>query len=418
MTLLAVNNEVLCRTSKRVRNTDCSNSMLAIDAQLKAAHRFQRWLDRQPGGGWFKIVKTPEEAEAVIRSGKLAVVLGIEVDTLFRCDHGRTCTPATVAQEVRRYAAMGVRHIFPTHDFDTAFAGTAVWMDFLNVGNRIIDKRWYEVEPCATSDFVLSRVALDIANAVLLGDVSVPYPRYSDRPGCNVKGLTELGRSLITTLMDYGMIIDVDHMSAHSIDDSIELARARGGYPLMAGHALFSELYLSDRKRHERMRTPEQLDALHSLGGLVSVITVDEQDSATDCKHSSRTFARSYQYAVKHTAGAVALGSDFNGLAPHVGPRYGRDACGGDAAQAAAERTDQRLQYPFTLAGFGKFDKQVTGQRTFDFNTDGLAHIGLEPDLIADLQQQGVDVEPLFRSADAYVRAWKRSVQMSRLGGQ
>jgi microsomal dipeptidase-like Zn-dependent dipeptidase len=261
---------------------------------------------------------------------------------------------------------------------------------------------------------VLSSVPPAIAKTVLAGDPGVPYPHYGDKPGCNPKGLTALGKALVTKLMDKGMLIDIDHMSAQAIQDTGELATARGGYPLMAGHGLFAELYQAAGKRHERMRTPEQLAVLRRLGGLVSVMTSDELADAKECKHSSRTFARNYQYAVAHMAGPVAFGSDFNGLAQHVGPRYGDDACGQDPRQAAGEPSSQRLAYPFTLPGFGTFSKQVTGQRTFDFNSDGLAHIGLFPDLIADLMQLGVDVEPLLRSAAAYVETWRRAVRLSR----
>jgi hypothetical protein len=36
-----------------------------------------------PGRGWYRIVDSPSEARAVISSGRLAVVLGIEVDNVF-----------------------------------------------------------------------------------------------------------------------------------------------------------------------------------------------------------------------------------------------------------------------------------------------------------------------------------------------
>ncbi|OJY23808.1 MAG: hypothetical protein BGO98_17865 [Myxococcales bacterium 68-20] len=413
MTMLAVNNEVLCKTSKRVRNTDCEDAMKAVDAQLDAAYEFQRWLDAQPGGGWFKIVKDPAEAEAVIRNGKLAVVLGIEVDSLFNCKLSGKCTPASVLADVDKYYAKGVRHVYPTHNFDGGFSGTAVWMNLLNTGNRIIEKQWYAVEPCDTSDFVLSATVPTVATipANLIEGNSVPYPQYPKKPTCNVKGLTPLGRTLISRLMEKGMLIDIDHMSAKSIDETIEMAKARpGGYPLMAGHGLFADLYKDTRKRHERMRTAAQIDAIKKLGGLVSIMTQDEMDDERDCKHSSRSFATNLRY-ISQRISAVPFGSDFNGLAPHVGPRYGDDACGKDKVQRQAENARPRLEYPFTLPGFGVFYRQVTGQRTFDFNTDGLAHIGLFPDLIRDLMLNGVDVEPLMRSADAYVQAWKRATK-------
>lgn len=50
--------------------------------------------------------------------------------------------------------------------------------------------------------------------------------------------------------------------------------------------------------------------------------------------------------------------------------------------------------------------------RTIDFNEDGFATIGQYPDLIADLQADGLsqeDLEPLFHSAEAYVRSWGKA---------
>jgi hypothetical protein len=101
------------------------------------------------------------------------------------------------------------------------------------------------------------------------------------------------------------------------------------------------------------------------------------------------------------------------GIAAHVGPRFGSAACGGsDRERSAQERGGARLAYPFTLDAFGTFDRQVTGQRRFDFNVDGLTHVGLLPDLVADLKVVGLgddDLDPLFDSARAYVDAWARA---------
>ena len=115
--------------------------------------------------------------------------------------------------------------------------------------------------------------------------------------------------------------------------------------------------------------------------------------------------------------GPVAMGSDWNGAAGHLGPRFGSDACGGWGAPNGLERPQQifensALQYPFTLAGFGSFDRQVTGFKTFDYNFDGLAHIGMVPDMVADLQRLGMGqhyVDSLFCSSEAYIRVWERA---------
>ena len=114
----------------------------------------------------------------------------------------------------------------------------------------------------------------------------------------------------------------------------------------------------------------------------------------------------------------VGYGSDFNGMTRRLAPRYGdallpvleRDAC--DGADVPPQAEDQRVQYPFTAHGAtGTFDKQVTGGKTFDYNVDGLAHVGLVPDFIQDLKKVGLsdaDLEPFFRSAEAFLQMWER----------
>ncbi len=48
------------------------------------------------------------------------------------------------------------------------------------------------------------------------------------------------------------------------------------------------------------------------------------------------------------------------------------------AERRSAPLTGTEAEYPFYLGdlGFGSFDEQVSGKKTFDFNVDGLAHVG------------------------------------------
>lgn len=380
MVMLAITNEFACGASKRLRGTDCTNSMAAIDKQLEAALAFETWHKSQPGGGWFRIVRNADDAEQIIREGKLAVVLGIESDILFGCKKKSNCTDGFVAGEVDKYYEKGVRYVFPMHDFDTQFGGTALFIPELETGNRFIVGDGFTTTPC---------------------------PGVGDKLNCNVRGLTPSGTALVNKLMDKGMLIDIDHMSVKSIDDTFALADARGGYPLFVGHGLFNENYAAGKNRHERMRTAAQLAKLKALGGVVSVMTQDELTTAqTSCQQSTVSFIQNYRYAADKM-GAVAFGSDFSGMATHVGPRFGDDGCNFNASQRNAQSA--RLQYPVKIAGFGAFDKQVTGQRTFDFNLDGLAHIGLYPDLLGDIQTLGMTIEPLMKSAGAFTAAWRKA---------
>ena len=114
------------------------------------------------------------------------------------------------------------------------------------------------------------------------------------------------------------------------------------------------------------MRTKAQLQEIRDDGGMIAAMLKDDkQDTGTrrqvqppytasptgrviadDCRHSSKTFAQMYQYSVDVMQGPVAFGSDWNGVAGHVGPRFGSDACGrdcGGAQQSGARRRQARL---------------------------------------------------------------------------
>ncbi|RIL06395.1 MAG: hypothetical protein DCC71_07020, partial [Proteobacteria bacterium] len=456
MVMLAVTNEALCRTHKRLRGTDCADGMSAINAQLNEAYLFQSFIDARAGGtglGWFRIVGTPQQARSVIAAGKMAVVLGIEMDNLFNCKFAErdpatgVCTEASVRQWVNEAYAKGVRHVFPIHNFDNAFGSPATWQDVIHVGNRGVAGRWWDVEDCPGEDYgfkVADSVFTGFFNTVMalfgFGALDVP-PSNAGDASCNSRGLTELGVVLTDQLMRRGMVIDVDHMSARSLDETLDIAEAMDPpYPVVASHVQFFDLN-QEPIRHERMRTREQLERIRGVGGMIAAMLKDDQQDtdnigrrlhvaygsvADDCRHSSKTWAQMYQYGVDVMGGPVAFGSDFNGAAGHIGPRFGSEACGGDTglgtapefAARVAERRAQliagdRVAYPFSLDGFGSFGRQQTGHKTFDYNVDGLAHVGLLPDLVADLQRIGLsepDLDPLFRSAEGYVEVWERSI--------
>ncbi|MFK7888124.1 MAG: membrane dipeptidase [Gammaproteobacteria bacterium] len=456
MVLLAVHSEAFCEISVQVAGTNCADSMGAIDLQIQAAYDFQIWLDTQSGGpgqGWFRIVDTPTEARAAILQGKLAVTIGIEVDNLFNCKATGPCPnmPArpelnTVQKAIDFYYDWGVRHVFPVHNFDNAFAGAATWLDPLAVGNRYIEYEWQLTQDCATTPgfdagygFRHDNVTIDILRAAAcavsngpliscdLADISPPYAAPTT---CNVSGLTPAGIDLIQRMMAKGMMIDIDHMSNFSLDQTIGLASPN--YPLVASHAQMFDL-VAQPGRHERMRTRAQLNSMRELGGMIGSLdspTTGQNTPApstgfptiqNDCRSSTKAWVQAYQYAVEVMQAPVALGTDFNGVAAHTVPRFGGDGCGGETGgvvdllspnkdqRSAQERAGNQLIYPFTNE-FGTFNRQVTGQQTYDYNTDGLAHIGLIPDFIADVKAVGMsdaNLDPLYRSANRYLEVWE-----------
>jgi hypothetical protein len=123
--------------------------------------------------------------------------------------------------------------------------------------------------------------------------------------------------------------------------------------------------------------------------------------------NTSNTTVQAYLYAVSKSDGRpVGFGTDLNGFAGLPGPRFSDERAPGGESKPP----EHPIGYPFVVAATGNpMDQSVVGQKTFDFNNDGLAHVGLLPDLIADWQAQGLtekDLAPLLRSASGYVDVW------------
>jgi microsomal dipeptidase-like Zn-dependent dipeptidase len=378
-----------------------------------------------------------------------------------------TCTPDYIKTQVSEWYDQGVRHVFPIHNFDNAFGGAATWMSTIEVGNRIVEDHWWSSRECSGDGYGIGLGGvIDALGKMFIALVGfgtlVDAPDHGETGSCNHFGLLPLGHVLMQELMKKGMIIDVDHMSVRSFDATLDMAENPGAvrdaqgnlilpgrttpYPVVASHVQSFDMHVQ-AARHERMRTRDQLIRIKNTGGMIAAMLKDDvQDTdrkahqvmvdysspfgyvKNDCRHSSKSFAQAYQYAVDTMGGPVAFGSDFNGVAGHFGPRFGSDACGGAAEATGADpfpvftgdrqkersaqyRAQNRLSYPFMITGFGEFWEQETGKKKFDYNVDGLAHIGLLPDMVADLKNIGLPVyhqEQIFKSAEAYIQMWER----------
>jgi len=125
----------------------------------------------------------------------------------------------------------------------------------------------------------------------------------------------------------------------------------------------------------------------------------------------------------RRDAGPRRLGSDFNGVAGHVGPRFGSDGCGGHPASTcsspnarpASRRAQQlrerhRLAIPSRSRASAPSNGSRPGTRTFDYNSTSRAH-RLLPDLVGDLGAIGLSETDLIRSSlgEGYVEVWERA---------
>jgi microsomal dipeptidase-like Zn-dependent dipeptidase len=409
MVMLAVESHKACQAvvngGGRTDGRNCNNEMSSINAQLDDAVAMQKEIDGKAGGdgqGWYRIVATPAQAREVILQGKLAVVLGVETSQLFNC-HSEPCDWGA-DQNLPALWRKGVRHFFPIHHGDNAFGGPSYFSYPLQNGPNLLNVPSYKLDlhPCA--------------------DAYNPGPLKPS--GCNTLGLTATGKAFIQELMRRGAMIDVDHMSDRSFSDTLDLAEAQG-YPVIASHAGFNEID-QRTQNHEGQLTSAELSRIQGVGGMVGLIS-SQGDIYTvgtykrppglvtlehNCGRSSETFAQAYYYAIDHYPGMpIAIGTDFNGPLRQVGPRFGSRAC--DGSRSGRPDSTTELSYSFLARGSNlSLPRLTTGKRTWDFNFDGLAHEGLIPDMFADLEVLGVapdDLEPMFNSAEGYIRVWERA---------
>jgi microsomal dipeptidase-like Zn-dependent dipeptidase len=198
--------------------------------------------------------------------------------------------------------------------------------------------------------------------------------------------MTSLGETLMLELMRRGMMIDIAHLPQRSLERAYELLEANE-YPATKTHGDTNggRIYL-----HGGM-------AGTSLGRC-----------ATDTPGEMGNRLKASVQEVIDNGGypAEALAFDFNGFAHGPRPRFGDDS------PCSLPQTNP-ITYPFTsYDGAVTFSEPQLGNRAVDFNTEGMIHIGLLPELIEDVRRDGVtdkELEPLFRSAEAYIRMWERA---------
>ena len=362
---MIVEDEPLCTIEPR-KSHSCDETATA-ELQMERLRGLQDYVDAQSGGrgrGWLRLVESPAEARRAIRAGKLAVVVGFESSNPFGC-HERQGQPQCGGMEIDRGIEhlwrLGIRSLFVAHWVDNALSGAA-----LEGGDK--------------GTFIAAMQASHTGRPFVTGDC--PHPGQGEEPAvtgpvvgrqCNTKGLTDLGDHAVRRLMDRGMLIEVDHLSEWARDRVLAIAEERR-YPLVSSHTGTGGTW-----------DPSELRRLFAAGGFATATL----DAAAKLPEKILGFR-------EHGASTVGLATDTGGFAALPAPAG-----------------DQPLAYPFrSYDRRVEFGRQRTGERVFDLNTDGMAHYGLLPDLLALMQAQprgGEALSALFGSAEAYLRMWERT---------
>ncbi len=419
----ATGNSVMCDLTvgtKAQKTLYSCNDMVSVDHAIARAKELERYIDAQhggPGKGWLRIVTSPKQAREVINQGKMAVVLGIEISNLFDCfltppKGFPKCDEAMVRAKLDHYMKAGVRVIFPVHKYDNAFTAGDGSDGVIEIGN-VVNSGHYSnfVTDCpdiSTSfdkggvtfgglnkprDVYDSPAPLDFSNLGkdVLGTLA-PYVDLITKPAlkgkfCQKHGLTPLGKTLIEEMMSRGLMIDVAHLPQRSLVTTYEMLE-KADYPATKTHG------------------DSNGGRIYKLGGLIGT----RLGRCGDPKKPGQMGAQlAKDVAAAKTNGAYpseALSFDLNGFAGGPRPRFGKHkGCGTEQANP--------ITYPFkSYDGNITFTQPHLGSRKVDFNNEGMIHIGLLPELIQDARNDGVtdkQLEPLYRSAEAYIRMWEKT---------
>lgn len=418
----ATTNSVICNfmvgDDVQPRRYDCED-MTSVDRIIDETWAMQNYIDAQHGGegkGWFRVVTSPAEARQVIGEGKLAVVLGIETSDLFRCNltqrpDGPVCDGAYVEAQLDAYYARGVRAVFPVHKYDNRFSPGDGSGDFIELGNFFNSGHWTnQTQDCAgdgTNDGFdggsLTFGGLAMPRDAYLSNPPHDFSGFPDAPmetaldfvaeildgslegrWCQNGGFTEVGETLLEGLMARGMIVEVDHLPVGSYEYALGVIEANG-YPAAGTHG-----------RNAGGR-------IYATGG-ISTVRFGRCHDANDPGATLQSITDEAALIAQNGGyPGTPFGMDLNGFAGAPGARFADGACG--------TPQEDPIVYPFTsYGGDATFTQPRLGNRVVDFNQEGMVHVGLLPELIEDARHDGdsdAALEPVFRSAEAWVRMWE-----------
>jgi hypothetical protein len=212
----------------------------------------------------------------------------------------------------------------------------------------------------------------DLFSTVIPGGT---LPVYPSPPHCNKMGLTTLGEHLVRRMMEKRMLIDPDHLSVAARKQLLAITESRRYSGVVSSHS---------------WSTSDAYPRIYRYGGFVAPYAGSSAGFVNQWKALRKVRDKDFYWG-------LGWGADMNGFGGQGGPRNGKNP----------------VVYPFkSFDGKVTFDRQKTGERSFDINTDGVAHYGEYADWVEDLRRQAGDriVRDLQRGSEAYLQTWERAI--------
>ncbi|MGB1580526.1 MAG: peptidase M19 [Nevskiales bacterium] len=401
--------------------SDCDDMSVAVK-QIQYLYDVQDYIDAQSGGpgkGWYRIVKSPQEAREVINEGKLAVILGIEVAQVFDCGvtllpggiEQRRCDQAQIDAELDRLWDLGVRHVYPFHDIDSSLGGAGIFSgDVINLLNFLDTGQFWQTSECrdwpmdeptvrdpgTDMTTAVPGVGNDPLTAAVLDLTGGVTPVYPEGKRCNARTVTDLGDYALRALMNKRMIIDIDHAAYHSKDIMLDIAEEQNPpYPMASSHDAHGGL------------TSDQAVRMLKAGGTIYPY------KGNGIKHREFLDKLKFWHEKAGTSSSQLLGlgygADANGFGGHPGPR------GGDSDPVVYPITLFEGQgWPAHLAALPNLKVDLLSipesGKFWHIDEVGMAHYGLVADFVEEVRLESGEegLTALYNSAEAFLQMWER----------
>ena len=189
MVALTVNSELLAEI---INGDGPYDDKTVADIQIDETVRFVN-----NNRSFMEVAYSKADLERIVKSNKIAVVLGMEVDRIGNFGKpGVVTNEATVRAEIQRLYNKGIRYVFPIHLVDNSFGGAAVYEMLFNFANKHANGRHFSImtspDPNVQYRANLTDGPLGFENGLILGLRGfleglgqIPAPCFNDVIKCS-----------------------------------------------------------------------------------------------------------------------------------------------------------------------------------------------------------------------------------------